>query len=230
MPRDIIVVGFELGARISREDLTKHVIVKPPGNLKDPAKIQAWFDEKRESIISGVHESKLLTTVEQVYAVNLRTQSVLSHVVKDGEYPELPAAVAFINWLASNDIVYPEFPPAGDRAPAFYGFGVRQFIRAAGIDCNLSGVPAPLPLWYADTLAFDPYEMLVETEIRGYLPLASVCNLLQLTYHEPGHGDCLADAKLATELITKAGLAPLAAETRPKKSTAGEKTSKRAVK
>lgn len=223
MPRSIIVVGFELAARNEKEALTPLTMLHPPANYGEEAK-KKWAADNRDKILSQVYEAKFNTTVEQVYAVNLTTKSMFKFPdeAADEDTAPVSASTGFYNWLAgSQGAQYPDYPPCDITTPAFYGFDIKSFLRAVGIDCVTSGMPVPLSLWYGNSHAYDPYEMVIEDDIRRAFPLESLCKHLNLTYHETGVGDCRADAKLAIELITRYHLAPLVLdpETKPAKKS-----------
>lgn len=218
--RSIIVVGFELGARLSEEEVGKFAYLPPPpGNYKSDEAIGKWKEEAKGKARKAVHECKLNTVIDQVYAVNLTTKSVYSNLLSEtpveGEDEQPAPAHGFLAWLLGEQgAVYHEFLPADSTTPAFYGFDVKMFLRALGVEAISSGLPVPLPLWYSNTQWYDPYDMLVEAEVRSYLPLESVCRMAGVPFHEVGEGECVKDAKLVTELVTRYGLAPLAPEPR----------------
>jgi len=225
--KHIIAIGAELGQLVSSEDLTPLVISGYDRRYKDTAKIQESMAEYAILARQKVATMRLMTTLERIYAVNLTTRATFSADVAESE---VPPVVALTSWLINDQgLQYPDYPRSGQPLPAvFYGLNAADVISAIGPDCARCGVPVPLSLWYGNGECYSPYEMLVESDRREAFPFASFCKFSGLTPVDIG-ADPQADVRLTIELMTRYGLAPLAAEPRMKNQEARASKRKKAV-
>lgn len=157
--------------------------------------------------------SKLTGRIVEVFAADPASQQIL-HRTHDGTLPGAASpAVAFVDWLLQR------FPDKFAKTPStnwmpdpdgvyIYGFDVQSFCRVAGVEAALSGRQVPVGFWYGNRNAFDPYEVLTESDQRKRLTITDVLRLAGLKYPAgwTPHVDVRADAKLTAELVYRLNL------------------------
>jgi len=202
----LIAVGHRLALRDDAlEDLGP---AQAPRNYKDPEKIAAAVEEKTQKLRAQLNRRKLTGRVERIVAYDAcESRYFDSATVKE------PPGAAFVAWLR-RQYAFPTYPRADeDPEVAFYGFGVADCVRVAGFEATLADPTMPIGLWYGNYACYDPYEMIVESEIRDVVPASKV--LVRLGIAEPAapflvdyapHIDPALDCRFALEICAALGL------------------------
>lgn len=179
-----------------------------PKSCRTAADQQAFAEaDLSQFLVDGAY-SKLTGRVVEVFVADPASKQVL-HRTYAGTMPgaESPA-VAFVDWLLHR------FPDKFSKTPAtnwmpdpegvyIYGFDVQSFCRVAGVEAALAGRQCPVGFWYGNRNAFDPYEVVTESDQRKRLTITDVLQLAGLKYppNWTPHVDVRMDTTLAAELV-----------------------------
>ena len=206
----LLLIGYRTAAI---DDVKKYLTgIQPPPSKRDPKNAEKWWLEygraKELQQLADARVSKLTGRVTHIVVVDPQRQEVQEFATTSAT----DAAVQFVSWL---NRTYPNaFPDTigygADRQVTLMGFDVSTFVRLLGPQCALAGEPAPLSLWYANSAALDPYDMVVEAANRDNLSLDAVLQLIgvpedlaTIRYDSP-----VEDARLAAELVFRLHLHP----------------------
>lgn len=150
-------------------------------NLKDPAKIAADVEAKREAYFAEAADRPYTGTFDALVIWDV-TGGDLGRWRYAGREPggeNPPVAAAAAAWLLKR------YPTAWSGSPfearrvgpaaVFLGFDPRRFLKMLGTECSLPEVAAPLPprLWYGNADVRDIGEAVLPSEFKA-LDLAAV--------------------------------------------------------
>jgi len=205
----------------------------PDGRLKDELKKAIDIQTKKAKLASELAFMKLTGTITSILAVDANASMLFDSSTLDyGPAGYVNPSHAFVTWLLSM------FPRAfsvtgeGSRGVWLYGFDTKSFARVSGIEAieanvqRKTGLRVPIGYWYANTDAYDPFEMLVEAEVRrpkengSYGPVsmqklltrAGLTTLPELLFDGGGysaHINLKEDLRLTLELANRFQLFPV---------------------
>ena len=182
-----------------------------PSNYGEEAAAK-WEREKgavaRQKIEFKAAFSKALGVIDTLYAIDPQRQEVF-----DGLEDTNPV-INFVDWLLKGyPNAFPDYLRDNSRRKvAFFGFHVKEFVRMVGAECARQQVDIPRGLWQLNEDCHDPYDKMVENDLREHLSVTALLNLLGIpTGSQPGepfvpHVSPLNDVRVTQEIITKGQL------------------------
>ncbi len=191
-----------IGYRLEPSERYASKAPAPEGEDKKKAAARASFD---------MAYGKGTGQVAAVYAVAPEHRSVFS--AARGEEPQTSVAVEFLNWLLSlypyayDYTPAPSWDPKGDKL-CLFGFEISSFCRVCGVEAVQHGKLTPVGFWYGNRNAFDPYDMLTETDQRKVQTMADICDVhgVQMPPQWQPNVDVKADARIVAELVFRGQL------------------------
>lgn len=161
-----------------------------PSNYKRPEAIREYEQKARETAMEKAAETAFVGSVYRIAVADPEGREVL-HLSAGREEMSGPGGVAceFVHWMLQNEFDRYPFSVGTGFTPSrrLWGFDVDQFLRMVGVEVlkygKASGLSQrmPLRLWYQNTGARDPYEILTGGAERKALDVNAV-----LTYFNRG--------------------------------------------
>lgn len=150
-----LIVGYRTRAVPGLQDLMPQF--EPARNLKDPIKIEAYLQEKKEAFLVEAKDQPYTGTFDEVFISDPESERV-GQWRSEGRKPwgdKPPICLAVRKWLLQQYGKAWEDDLKGrprESGVLFVGFNPRLFLKILGVECSLPEYDEPLPpaMWYGN--------------------------------------------------------------------------------